>query len=884
MSIATRVSSFWWNVVHRGKVERELAEELASYTALLTEEKIRSGISPEAARRAALIEAGGVEQIKEQVRDERSGVLLDTVFQDIRYGARTLARSPAFTAAAVLALALGIGANAAIFSVVDAVLLRPLPYESPERLTVILHHGDGPVSPANFADWRAEAQAFESMGAAEYWTPNVTSIDKPEKLWALHVTPNIFPIMGVAPLLGRTFLAEEGERGEEHEVVLGYSLWQRRFGGDPRTIGQTLMLDGEQYTIVGVMPRGFKFAPFWATRAELWAPLVLNATSDRGRNSLRVFARLAPGVTLRQAQAELATVTARLERVYPGTNQDITVQSLKNKVVGDVRPALLVELGAVSFVLLIACANVAHMLLARAAARRQELALRTALGASRARVIRQLLTESLLLALLGGTIGLLLALGGIRALVALSPASIPQVATVGLDARVLAFLLIVSLATGVGFGLAPALRASASDLNDALKQGARGSTEGMRRNRFRSLLMASEFALALMLLVGAGLMIRSVVALQAIDPGFNPHNLLTMVIPVAGSREAAPEQRATFYQQLLHRMRALPGVASASAINHLPLGGEIWGRSFRVEGHPLAHPTDAPNATYRVVFPGYFQTMDIPVLRGRDVTESDDLDAPAVVVVNEFLADRYWPGEDPIGKRISLDDPREDPTSWLTVVGVVKNAAQQEWAAPEREEIYLPFLQNRSYLEDSGAYVAYQTLVIRTSGDAAALAPSVRNAVWSLDKSLPVSELQTMDEVVAQSTAQPRFNLLLLGTFAIVALVLAAVGIYGVMSYSVSRRTHEIGLRMALGARPGNVIWLVVSQAMMLALAGAGAGLVGALALGRFMSSFLYGVLPSDPLTFLAMSVILSAVALLASYIPARRATRIDPLLALRHE
>jgi putative ABC transport system permease protein len=817
-------------------------------------------------------------------RGERNGALLDTVAQDVRYGARVLARTPAFTTAAVLALALGIGANAAIFSVVDAVLIRPLPYENPERLAVILHHGDGPVSPANFVDWHAQTRAFESMGAAEYWTPNVTGAEEPEKLWALHVTPSIFPMLGIAPLLGRTFLAEEGERGAEHEVVLGYSLWQRRFGGDPRIDGESITLDGAQYTVVGVMPRGFKFAPFWATRTELWAPLVVDAAKGRGSNSLRVFARLAPGVSLRQAQAEMAAVTARLEREYPGTNRDISVLPLKDKVVGDVRPALLVELAAVGFVLLIACANVAHMLLARAAARRKELALRTALGASRARVMRQLLIESLLLALLGGGAGLLLALGGIRALVALSPAGIPRIETIGLDARALLFLLVVSLLTGVGFGLVPALRASATDLNDALKEGGRGSTEGITRNRFRSLLMASEFAMALVLLVGAGLMIRSFIALRAIDPGFDPHHLLTMVVPVAGSREAAPGRRAIFYEQLLQQVRTLPGVVSASAINHLPLAGDEWGRTFRVEGRPLAHPADAPEATYRVVFPGYFRTMQIPVLRGRDISESDDLSAPAVVVVNESLARRYWPGEDPIGKRITLDGSERDSSSWLTVIGVVKSAVQGDWAAPEHGEIYLPFLQNRSYLEDPGAHVAYQTLVIRTSGDAAALAPAVRNVVWSLDENLPVSEVQTMDAVVARSTAQPRFNLFLLVTFATVAMVLAAVGIYGVMSYSVSRRTHEIGLRMALGARPGDVIRMVVGQAMVLAVVGACAGFVTALALGRFMSSFLYGVRPSDPLTFLAMSLLLGAVAFMASYIPARRATRIDPLLALRHE
>jgi predicted permease len=632
------------------------------------------------------------------------------------------------------------------------------------------------------------------------------------------------------------------------------------------------------------MPRGFKFAPFWATKAGLWAPLALgDKVSNRHQNSLRIFARLKPGATLQSARAEMATITARLDLEYPGTNRNVTVLSLKEKVVGNVRPALLVLLGAVGFVLLIACANVAHMLLARNAERQKEIAVRTALGAKRSRMTRQFLTESLLLAFLGGISGLLLALWGIHVLVALSPRDIPRVETVGLDGHVLLFVFSISVLTGVLFGLVPALQASTLNLNDSLKEGDRGSSEGVRRNRLRSLLVASEFCLAMMLLVGAGLMIRSFLALQTVDPGFNPNNLLSMVVSVTGSKEAGPNQRPLFYQQVLQQIRRIPGVQSASAINHLPLAGDIWGFPFHVEGRPLPRPGESPSAAYRVVLPGYFQTMKIPILRGRDVTEADNLHTPGVVVINDWLARRYWPGEDPIGKRITLDDPQNNPL-WLSVIGVVKNTVRSEWTEPPAEEIFLPYLQDRHYLEDPSSHFAYLTLVVRTNGDSAAVAPSIRAEVRSLDKNAPISEVQTMEQVVAESNAGPRFYLLLLSTFAAVALILAAVGIYGVMSYSVSRRTHEIGIRMALGAQTGDVIKLVVGHGIFLAFVGVGTGLLGALTLSRTMSGLLYGIRATDPATFVAVAFMLSAVAVAASYIPARRATKVDPMMALRNE
>ncbi len=809
--------------------------------------------------------------------------MMENLLQDLRHGARMLRKSPLFTVVATLTLALGIGANAAIFSVVNAVLLRPLPYRDSDRLTVILHAGRNPVAPANFFEWQKQNRSFESMGAAEYWTPNVTGAGDAEKVWALRITSEVLPLLGVQPILGREFSGREQERGNEHEVVIGYQFWQSYFAGDAQVIGRPITLNGETYTVIGVMPRGFKFAPFWATKAQLWAPLVLSDRADNwhGR-SLRIFARLKPGVSLQQAQAEMATITARLEQAYPGTNEDVKVISLKEKVVGNVRPALLVLLTAVGFVLLIACANVAHMLLARSAARHKEIAIRAALGAGRGRVIQQFLTESLWLALLGGGAGLLLAFWGIRALVALSPAELPRVETVGLDWHVLLFVLGVTLLAGLVFGLVPALRAAAPNLSDTLKQGERGSSEGIRRNRLRSLLVASEFTFALVLLVGAGLMIRSFVALQNIDPGFNPHNLLSVVVSVTGTKEAAPGERPLFYQQLLERIRQVPEVQSASAINHLPLGGDIWGFSFHIEGQPVPPPSETPTAAYRVVLPGYAKTMNLPVLRGRDINDHDTLNAPGVVVVNEFFARRYWPKEDAIGKRITLDDVKNNP-QWLTVVGVVKNSLRSEWTEPAAEEIFLPYLQNRDYLEVPAPQFTYLTLVVR-GGNPKAMATIIRGMVESVDKNVVLSEVQTMDQVVAEATAEPRFYLLLLAAFAAVALTLAAVGIYGVMSYSVSRRTQEIGIRMALGAQTSQVISMIVGQGALLASGGVVAGLVGALAVTRLMSGLLYGVRPNDPVTFIAVAAVLSAVALIASYIPARRATKVDPMVALRHE
>ena len=813
-----------------------------------------------------------------------------TVLHDLRYGWRALFRARTVTLTALVALALGIGGTSAIFSVVDAVLLEPLPLGRPDRLVAILHHRDRPVAPANFLDWKRGTASFEQMGAAEAWSPSVTGDGTPEKLPALRLTTEALALARVQPALGRLFVAGEDEPGREFEAVLAWSFWQRRFAGDPQVLGRSITLDGRAYRVVGVMPPRFDFPLFWAHDVQLWAPLPLGArAASREGQSLRVLARLRPNVTIESARAEIAALTTALEREYPGTNRDVTVTPLRDLVVGDVGPALLVLLGAVGFVLLLACANVAHMLLARASARERELTIRVALGASRARIVRQLLTESLLLGLLGGAVGLGLAGWGVHALVALGGAGLPRAGEIGLNPRVIAFTLLVTVATALIFGIAPALRASRTRLAGALREGGRGTTGGARQQRLRNALVASEFALALVLLAGAGLAIRTFLALRDIDPGFEPRGVVTMVVSYPGASVGAPDHRVTFMTDLIQRVDALPGVARASAVNHVPVVGDLWGTRFFIEGRAEPKPGDAPGAAYRVVLPGYFAAMGIPIRSGRDVAPTDRLGAPAVVVINEYMATKHWPGESALGRRITLDRPGAN-TQWMTVVGVVKNAVRADWAAPPSEEIYVPWLQESSYLTSTAPHVSYMSLVVRADCaarphcDAASLVPALRTAIWSFDRNLPITEVRTMDQAVSEANARPRFTLVLLAAFAGVALVLAAVGIYGVMTYAVSRRLHEIGVRLALGAEPFAVVRMVVREGMSVALTGAAIGIAGALLLTRSMSGFLYGVRPADPLTFVGVSLVLIVAALLATYLPARKASRTDPLLALRTE
>jgi predicted permease len=590
----------------RERFNKDLHDEMQLHLELREQQLASRGALRQEAHDAARRNFGNAVLLREVSGDIWGWSWLENLVKDLRYGARALLRTPGFTAVAVITLALGIGANTAIFSVVNAVLMRPLAYQDADRLVTVLHKDANPVAVANYIDWRDQSSSFEAMAAAEYWSPNLTGSDPAEHLIGLRITQNLLPMLGVTPSLGRIFAVGEDHKGSEFEVILSHRLWQRRFGGDPGVLGKPINLNGAAYIVIGVMPPEFKFAPFWATKAELWAPLAFgDRVHSRGGNSLRVFARSKQGVALAQARAEMATITARLEQQYPGTNRGVIVTPLKENVIGKIETPLLMVLYAVGFVLLIACANVAHMLLARTSGRQREIAVRTALGAGRSRIVAQVLTENLLLAVLGACAGLMLAIWGTRALVALSPSYIPRVETVTVDSRAVLFLVAITALTALLFGLAPAMHAAAGNLSATLKEGGRGGSDGVHRNRLRNFLVASEFALAFMLLIGAGLMIRSFSALQSVDPGFNPHNLLSMVVSVAGSREAPPERRESFYRQLLEQVRTLPGVQSAGAINHLPLAGDTWGRSFAIEGRAKPRPGEEPNAIYRIAMPGY---------------------------------------------------------------------------------------------------------------------------------------------------------------------------------------------------------------------------------------------------------------------------------------
>ena len=806
---------------------------------------------------------------------------MNALGQDIRFALRGLRRNAGFALVAVLTLGLGIGANSAIFTVVDSVLLRPLPYGSPEQIVTVLHGGKGPVAPANYLDWRRESRSFQHTAAAQVGPARGTlsGRGRPETLGAMTVTADVFEVLGVPPLHGRTFRAGEDQPGAAPAAVLSHRLWQRRFGGDPAIVGQTLTLDGRDHQVIGIMPPSFAFPPFWAQNAELWLPLDLSARAqDRTGESLRLFARLAPGVTRAQAQAETTGIWRRLERQFPGlTRADVAVVPLHEKAVGHVRRPLLVLLAGVGFVLLIACANVANLLLARSAGRRREMAIRASLGAGRARLVRQLLTESVVLWLLGGALGMLVAQAGVDLLLAIGPRDLPRLQTVSVDGAVLLFTLGVSLVTGVVFGLAPALRLARTELRAAPVQEHGGG-------KARAVLVTSQVAMALVLLVAAGLMLRSFQRLRAVDAGFDPAGVVAMnvVLPAVDSRDRPAEgvqgrdaaRRRAFTGDLLGRLRALPGVTAASVVNHVPLAGDFWLRGLEIEGVPVPPRGQEPRAVYRVSGPGYLATMGISLVRGRDFDARDAAGAPGVAIINETMARTLWPGQDPLGKRIRVRDGGPDPRE---IVGVVRDVRQRDWAAEALPEMYLAYLQNPS----TGA-----TVVVRAPGgrDLAAVAAEVQRQIWAVDATLPASRVELMDRVVAQAIGQPRFHLLLLNLFAAVALLLAAVGVYGVIAYAVSRRTRELGIRLALGASARHVMRMVVAEGMALTAAGVAIGVAAALATTRLMKTLLYGIGATDPLTFALVPLLLAGVGLVACWIPARRATRIDPMVALRQE
>ncbi len=809
---------------------------------------------------------------------------METLWQDLRYGVRMLRTHRGVTAIAVLALALGIGANTAIFTVVNAVLLRPLPFSEPDRLMMVWLHnpqsqGEAriPLSVADFLDWRANNQAFEPPVAFATSGFNLTGQEAPEQLVGAIVTADFFSTLGAKPALGRTFLPEEDRPGATPAIVVSQAMWQRRLSGDPHAIGQTLTLNGRTFTIVGVMPPDFYFPN---RNIELWAAFTLNPPTRRGPYFLSGLARLKPGVKLEQAQAEMKLIARRIQQQSATANANsdsggFTVLPLNEYLVGDVRKALLVLLGAVAFVLLIASVNVANLLLARAAAREKEIAVRAALGASRVRIVRQLLTESALLALLGGTAGLLLAVGGVKLLLALSPSSLPRLQEVSMDRRVFGFTLLVALLSGIIFGLAPALHGSRANLNESLKDGSRGASESRSRSRLRQALIVAEFALALMLLIGAGLMIKSFVRLQRVNPGINAENVLTMQLTLPGARYNEGPKITAFYQQLLDRVQALPGVQAAGISISLPPDWLQLSENFSIEGQPPAPDSNLPVAELLFISHDYFRALGVPLRRGRYFTLVDKADAPRVAIINETMARRYFPNQDPIGKRIKQGGADRPQASWMEVVGVVGDVKYTGLDATAQATFYEPYLQNPS----RGMY-----LVVRGATDPLNLASTIRHEVWALDKDLPVTRLKTMEQLLYESVAEPRFRTLLLGIFAAVALVLASVGIYGVMAYAVTQRTNEIGIRMALGAQSRDILGLVVGQGLKLALIGVALGLAGAFAVTRALSTLLYGVSTTDAATFAGLALLLVAVALLACYIPARRAAKVDPMLALRCE
>jgi putative ABC transport system permease protein len=866
----------------------DLDQDIRDFVERETQDNIERGMSPEEARYAALRKFGNVTRVKEDTRAVWSFGWLEQLWKDVRYGLRMLAKSPGFTAVAVLTLALGIGSNTAIFSAVYAVLLKPLPFKDPGRLVFVEKKNPprgwvrNPISPVEILAWRSESGAFEDLAAYTQTSCVVTGRGEPEEDPCETVSGNLFAVLGVSPLLGRTFSADEDRAEGPRAAILSYGLWRRRFGADERAIGHAIELNGASTTIVGVMPANFShlYGTPYGTVPELWLSGI-GLSPAQTWNDYFGIGRLKPGITLQEAEARMDPISVRIGQLHPGLmGWRADLMSLRTMLSGDTRPALVVLMGAVIFVLLIACANLANLLLARGAGRAGEFALRGALGASRGCVIRQLLTENLVLSLGGGALGVLLASSGCKGMATLAPEyvlnSAPGLAGSATDLRVLAFCLIASLATTFLFGLAPALvQSSQLQLAETLKETGRVQSASSRR--FCNALAGAEIALALVLLAGAGLMVRTLSKLGHVNPGFNPANVLTLRVPLSGPRYKEPRTSAEFWQQVVASVEALPGVVSASVSRGLPVGD--WaGQFFRTTDRPNPPPGQVPDANYIVAGPDYFHTLQIPLLSGRGFNEHDTETSEQVVIVNEQLARTYWPGQNPLGRQLNMGSP-SDNRPWLSVVGVAGNVLSQGPDAGFHSEVYVPYQQFPWVLSP-------ENLVVRTAANVepASIAHAVVDAVHRVDQNQTVVDLKTMEQVAHEPMAQQRMMMALLGAFAGLALILSGLGIYSVLSYSVSQRTREIGVRVALGAERRDVLGLVVRQGLRLTLAGVVIGLLGAFGLTRFLSSLLYDVKANDSLTFIVVSIILSGVALLACYIPARRATKVDPLVALRHE
>ena len=890
MSLFVKARSFLRNLFWSGRVDADLDEEVHSHLEMLTAENLRAGIQQGEAQRRARIELGGIEQVKEQVREQRVGNWLHSIYSDCRFALRQLRKSPGFTSVTLLTIALGIGVNTAIFSVIDAVLLRPLPFRDPGRLVACKSVDltdptqGGDISYPAFLDWRAQTHSFQAMSVYNVTSFTYTGGSQPESIRSAVVSANLFSTLGISPALGRTFAAEEDQPGKtQPPVILSYEFWQSHFGGDPNVLGRVLTLDSEQCAVVGIVPPSFQF-PVQRERVQLWVTIAhdleakLGMATQRGASYLDVIARLKPEVTIPQAQADVELVQQRLNGQYPGNRpRGVEIESEADDISGKIRPMLMVLLGAVAFVLLIACANVASLLLARATVRQKEFTVRLALGAGRATIVRQLLVESTLLALLGGAFGLFIACWCTNALVAMTPEGLARASDIQLDFRVLLFTFLIALVTGVFFGLAPAFQASRLNLQFDLGVNARGASSGTGTTRLRSVLVVSQVAISFVLLIGAGLLLRSFDRLLQVDPGFRADHVLTFLLDVPSDRHPRA-QRSALVEQLLQSTRALPGVKSASAVFGLPLDEDRSAfTTLEIEGQPVAL-SERSRTAFRLVESQYFQTMGIRLLKGRTFSPEDGQGGLPVAIVNETLVRNMFPGESPIGHRIKANiafGENEKP-SLRQIVGVVADVKSEGIGEAAVPEVYAP--------QTPADFIGETTIVMRTETDPNALVSTMRSLVASMDKELPLRDVKTLDDYVSGSISAPRFQATLLAIFAALAFVLTAIGLYGVIAYSVAQRSREIGIRIALGAEQQSISRMVLRQGGWLALIGVVVGLAASLFAARLIRALLYRIQPIDPITFVVVPVLFFAVALFASYIPARRAARVDPMVALRYE
>jgi len=868
------------SLFRRKTADTEMEDELRFHVEREMEKYASSGLTREEALRRARLAFGRIDQVKEECREARGLHLMETLLQDIRYGLRTLRKAPGFTAIALLTLALGIGANTSIFSVVYSVLLRPLPYKDSDRVIVLNETtpkvGRVSVSYPNFLDWRSGNHVFSRMTSVASVSYNLAGVSQPESISGEAVSPDFLSMLGVHPLLGRDFDPAEEKTGAAPVVLLSYQLWQSHLGGNQDVIGHTINLDGHGFTIIGVLPPEFRSID----QTDVMIPMGVWATDmptdKRGdRGDLSVIGRLAPGVSLRQARAEMDAIAARLAVAYPEANAQFgaVLRPIREVFVGDIQPAILILFGAVMFVLLIACANVANLFLMRGAARTREIALRIALGATRGRIVRQMLAESLVLAFFGGLLGVAVSIAGMRGMAQLIPMD-AQAGAVNLNGAVLLFAAAAVVLSSLMFGLVPAMQLTKPEMQTDLKEGGRSVSAGASQNRLRGLLAAGEIAVALILLVGAGLMIQSLYRLMSVDPGFQTHRLLTMEMALRTAQYSKDPVILNFWEQVIERVRVLPGVDAAALGTVVPLTGSHSRTDITIEGMPLPKPGNFPHPDYHKVSPGYLRTLGVPLLRGQEFTEADNENAPLVGMVNAAVAREFFPNQDVLGKRFKFGHP-SDPLKWITIVGLAADTKLYGLANPARLEVYVPLRQSVS---------SDMNLIVKSAADPGALTSAIRGAIASIDKDQPIFAIATMQQLVNDSVSTRRVTLILLGLFSGLALVLAAIGIYGVISYSVAQRTHEIGIRMALGADRSGVLRMILAQGVKIAAVGVVIGMAASLGLTRLMVKLLFDVSAADPLTFAAVALVLVLVAMLACYIPARRALRVDPIIALRYE